>query len=112
MTRVVRVVEPRLAGDDPVARIAVQAWGEALRDPDLGRFVSDMVGTIQDHFTAIARRAQQAGDLPAGTDPRAVGTALMALVPGYLMQRVLTGRPDADTYLSGLRALLPAAGQP
>lgn len=108
MTRLVGVMESRLAGDDPVARIAVQAWGEALRDPDLGRFVSRMLAAVQDHFVAIARQAQRSGDLPATADPRAVGTALMAFVPGYIVQRLLTGAPDADTFLAGIRALLPA----
>lgn len=58
-------------------------------------------------------RACDAGDLPAGADPDAVVAALVALLPGYVLQRVLTGQPDRDTFVAGLRALLaPEQGAP
>src|SRR5690606_32583020 len=82
MAQVLAVGERRLGGPDPVARIAVQAWGEAMRDPDLGRFAGTVFGRLRDQFTTIARGARQRGDLPADSDPRAVGAVLMALVPG------------------------------
>lgn len=104
MTRVLGVLEPRLAEPDSVARLAVQAWGEALRDPGLGRFADGALRALRIHFVTIARRS---GDLPPHADPAAVGAVLMAIVPGYLLQRLLTGGPDPTTFEAGLRNLLP-----
>lgn len=107
MAQVVHLVETRLAEPDSIARIAIQTWGEAVRDPDLGRFVSGVFQTIRASFVTLARRAQQAGDLSPDADPEAAGAVLMALVPGFVLQRALTGSPDAATFTAGLRSLLP-----
>ncbi|MEU4478503.1 TetR/AcrR family transcriptional regulator [Micromonospora sp. NPDC023966] len=94
-------------GPDGVLPLAIQVWGEAQRDPALAEFVGRTYTGFRNHFTTLARRAHAAGELPADADPEAVGAALFALVPGYVLQRVLTGTPDRATYLSGVRALLP-----
>lgn len=106
MAAVLDVVEPRLAEPHSMARIAIQAWGEALRDPELGQFLTGIIDAVRETFTTIARRAQQAGHLPVEADPAAVGAVLLAVIPGYLLQRVLTGHPDRPTFVAGLRALL------
>ncbi|MFG1989352.1 hypothetical protein ACGFJ7_05125 [Actinoplanes sp. NPDC048988] len=36
----------------------------------------------------------------------AVTTAFFSLVPGYALQRILTGSPDKETYMRGVRELL------
>jgi AcrR family transcriptional regulator len=108
MERVVALLEPRVAGPDSVARVAIQAWAEALRDPSLAEFVADIYRGVREQFVTIARRAQQAGKLAPDADPVAVGSALFALVPGYLLQRTLTGHPDQAVFAAGLRTLLPA----
>lgn len=111
MARVVAVVEPLAHGPESVARIAIQAWGEALRDPSLAEFVGGVFRTLRGHFVTLARRAQQEGHLPPDADPEAVGAVLLAVLPGYLLQRLLTGGPDPATFAEGIRALLlPAAG--
>lgn len=109
LVQVFELIEPRLAEPDSVARIAIQAWGEALRDPDLGRYVTEILVGLRRVFVGIATSAVRAGDLPPGADPDAVGAVLMALVPGYLLQRVLIGGPDQATFAAGIRALLPTA---
>jgi AcrR family transcriptional regulator len=108
MARVVAVLEPRVAGPDSVVRVAIQAWAEALRDPSLAEFVAGVYRGVREQFVTIARRAQQAGQLAPDADPVAVGSALFALIPGYLLQRTLTGQPDQAVFAAGLRALLPA----
>ncbi|MET8832705.1 TetR/AcrR family transcriptional regulator [Micromonospora sp. NPDC004540] len=93
-------------GPDGVLPLAIQVWGEAQRDPALAEFVGRTYASFRNHFTTLARRAHAAGELPADADPAAVGAALFALVPGYVLQRILTGSPDRATYLAGVRALL------
>ncbi|MFR9778190.1 TetR/AcrR family transcriptional regulator [Micromonospora sp. MS34] len=95
-------------GPDGILPLAIQVWSEAQRDPALAEFVRATYTGFRGHFTTLARRAHAAGTLPADADPEAVGAALFGLVPGYFMQRILTGSPDRRTYLAGVRAL--AAG--
>ncbi|SCG75484.1 transcriptional regulator, TetR family [Micromonospora echinaurantiaca] len=107
LDRVLTYVETQL-GADGVLRIAIQVWGEAQRDPALAAFVAEKYTGFRSQFGLLVRRAQQAGELPAGTDPDAIAAALFALVPGWFTQRILTGGPDRRTYLAGVRALLGA----
>ncbi|MFE9688923.1 TetR/AcrR family transcriptional regulator [Micromonospora sp. NPDC005806] len=93
-------------GPDGVLPLAIQVWAEAQRDPALAAFVRGTYTAFRNHFITLTRRARAAGELPADADPEAVGAALFGLVPGYLMQRILTGSPDRTTYLAGVRALL------
>jgi AcrR family transcriptional regulator len=109
MAQVLTTVEARINGPDPVARIAILAWGEALFDPSFAEFVEVVFRTVRGSFVTIARRAQEAGDLAPDADPVAVGAALFSFVPGYVIQRTITGQPDQATFLAGLRALLPDA---
>lgn len=101
----VDVLEPEL-GPDGALRIAIQVWSESMRDADLAALTGRVFGVMRGHFAAVARRAAGAGTLAPGADPEAVGAVLFALLPGYALQRVLTGYPDRATYLAGLRAVL------
>ncbi|MFG3419641.1 TetR/AcrR family transcriptional regulator [Micromonospora sp. NPDC048063] len=105
LDRALAYVETQL-GDDGVLRIAIQVWGEAQRDPALAEFVAGKYDDIRRHFEALVRRAQRTGEVAADADPEAVAAALFGLVPGWFLQRLLTGRPDRATYLAGVRALL------
>ncbi|MEH0820865.1 MULTISPECIES: TetR/AcrR family transcriptional regulator [unclassified Micromonospora] len=96
------------AGEDGVLRLAIQVWSESQRDPALAAFVHTTYSGFRDYFALLARRAREAGELPPDADPDAVGAALFALVPGYVLQKVLTGRPDRHTYLAGIRTLIGA----
>ncbi|NES14253.1 TetR/AcrR family transcriptional regulator [Micromonospora sp. PPF5-17] len=93
-------------GPDGMLPLAIQVWSEAQRDRALAEFVAATYARFRGHFVAIARRARDGGELSPDADPDAVGTALFGLVPGYFMQRILTGSPDRSTYLAGVRALL------
>lgn len=99
--------DKRVDGDQR-AKIALQVWGEALRDPELGELVAGIYRQIRSRFTAIARRAREAGQLDRGIDPEATGAALFGILQGYLLQRLLVGQLDIDAYASGVAALLGA----
>ena len=101
----VDAVEPEL-GPDGALRIAIQVWSEAMRDADLAALAARVFGVMRGHFAAVARRAAEGGTLAPDADPEAVGAVLFALLPGYALQRVLTGYPDRDTYLAAVRTLL------
>jgi AcrR family transcriptional regulator len=94
------------SGPDGVLRLAVQIWGEATTDPALASFVDKVYRRIREILVTLASRAVERGDLPPGTDPYEIGVVLFALMPGYALQRILTGGPEPEVYKAGLRALL------
>ncbi|HEX6498319.1 MAG TPA: TetR/AcrR family transcriptional regulator [Micromonosporaceae bacterium] len=101
----VDALEP-LLGPDGVLRIAIQVWAEAMRDDDLAEFVARVYGELRARFVALAERARASGALAADADVEGVGAVLFALLPGYGLQRVLTGGPSREAFLSGVRTLL------
>lgn len=56
----------------------------------------------------LVERHRDQGTLPEDVPVAATARALLGLIPGFMMQRVLIGL-DAATYLEGLRGLLPAS---
>lgn len=95
-------------GPDGMLRLALQVWAEAQRDAELGLFVQGVYQRIRDKMIAVAELAQRRGELPADTDPVAIGTVLFALMPGYALQRILIG-VEPDVFKAGLRAVLEVA---
>ncbi|MFC7480194.1 TetR/AcrR family transcriptional regulator [Luedemannella flava] len=109
--RAVELAAPH-TGPDGALRIAVQVWSEALRDPALAEFVHGVYTRLRARMVALAAAAVARGDLPAGSDPEAVGSVLFALLPGYALQRILIGVPDPATYRAGLESLFATAARP
>jgi AcrR family transcriptional regulator len=104
-----------LAARQPVdlTRVAVQAWGEALRNPAVHVVVDRAYRTIRGYFVEVARRGQAAGRLPADADPLHLGATMLSSVVGFLLQRLLLGDVDAAAYAEALRvtwAGAPVAG--
>lgn len=92
--------------DDGPVRIAVQVWGEAVHDPEVGALVAEIYGRVRERAVRTAERARAAGQLPADADPAGVGAAFFGLVQGYILQRILLGTVDRQLYMNGVRALL------
>jgi hypothetical protein len=61
---------------------------------------------MRGYFVEVARRAQQAGRLPAEADADHLGAALMSLVLGFLLQRLLLGDVDPESYVAAVRVLV------
>jgi AcrR family transcriptional regulator len=109
--RLVADVAERGAVD--LTRVAVQAWGEALRNPEVHAVVDRAYRTMRGFFVEIARRNQAAGRLPAEDDPLHLGAVMFSSVIGFLLQRLLLGDVDPAGYADALRATwdgVPAAG--
>jgi AcrR family transcriptional regulator len=104
MRGAIGIIDDNIGPDGPM-RLAVQVWAEALRDDRVGKIAEHVYSRLRGNFVTVARRAVETGELPADTDPEATGAALFSLVIGYGLQKMLTGRPDRDTYVKGLRTL-------
>jgi AcrR family transcriptional regulator len=97
-------VDHNLGAEGPV-RIAVQVWGEAAHDPTFAELVGTIYGRIRTRATALAERMRDAGEIAPDADPAAVAAVIMGLVQGYIIQHVLAGRVERETYLAGISAL-------
>lgn len=106
---VIAAIDP-FAETDGVLRMAVQVWGEALRDPRLAALARTGYGRLRDLFIAYAERAVTVGALPAGTDTTAAGRAYFGMVPGYILQRLLLEDVEPASYAAGLQAVLGTTG--
>jgi AcrR family transcriptional regulator len=89
-------------------RIATQVWAEVMRDERIAASTAKVYAGFRENFVHIAERAARRGDLPADADPKATGAALFSLILGYGLQKLLTGFPDVDAYITGLRSILRA----
>jgi len=91
-------------GFDPT-RVAVQAWGESMRNPAVAAVVRDGYQAVRAHIAAAVPAWQQAGLVAADADPDEVAKVLFGLVPGYIVQRQLLGDVRPDGYAAALRAV-------
>lgn len=96
-------------GEDGILRIAPQGWAEATYNPEFGEVVRNLIFDTRSWWAKIATRMRDAGRLPADADPQAVGATLVCLVPGFVLQRLVTGDVDATTFREGVRALTGGA---
>ncbi|MEU8613016.1 TetR/AcrR family transcriptional regulator [Actinoplanes sp. NPDC048791] len=110
LTAIIEAISDRIAGDPvtgvDITRIGVQVWAEALRSPELATRADDVYRRLRGHFAEVARRWQAAGQLGAGAVPQQVGAAMLSLVQGFVLQRLLVADTDTAGYVAGVRALL------
>jgi AcrR family transcriptional regulator len=93
-------------GPVDVSRLAVQAWGEALRNPAVARVAGRAYRRLRAVFAAELQREQDEGLLPATLDVPAAAAALLSLVLGFIVQRLLLGDVDPRSYSAAVASLL------
>ena len=105
LLQVVEIVDKIAKG--PTAGIAFDVWGEAARDPRVGKVVKQRFAAIRALFADVAARAIKAGELPKGTDTKAAGAALFAqIVLGYYTLRLTSGDVRPKPYVDGIVSML------
>ena len=90
-----------------VAALAVQVWGEALRDPQFGAELAASFERAKTALTKVIRRNQREGRLTDRARPEALTTAFFCVLPGYLGQRALMGPDAVKATPAAMRALFP-----
>jgi len=100
----------RLNDTSGVPQLALQVWGEAVRSPEVREIVSGVGDRLLEKATLVVRRYQSRGDVDPTVDAESVARTLIALFPGFILQRVVMGTADASHFRAGLQALLPGPG--
>jgi hypothetical protein len=108
-------MEPMGTDEDyDLSRVAIQAWSEALRQPQLRDGTREFYREMRTHLTDLAHRWQSAGYLEPQASPEAVGLLLATLMPGILVARHLVDGITAEEIFAGIHGLAsthePAAG--
>ncbi|MGA7135469.1 MAG: TetR/AcrR family transcriptional regulator [Mycobacterium sp.] len=106
--RVLDVLDGSRDGGE-LARLAVQVWAEASRNPELAARLSGYYDQMRDRFTTLVQRHQRDNNLAVGFDARHLAQVLTALGPAFLSQRALFDDVTADTFTRGLCGLISAA---
>ncbi len=88
-------------------RMIIQVWAEALRDPVLAEAITSRIRTVGEDVTKVVERYQECGLIADTAPAESVARTLIALLPGFIVQRALLGDVTAEMFHDGLRALLP-----
>ncbi|MDI5964526.1 helix-turn-helix domain-containing protein [Streptomyces sp. SL13] len=95
---------------DELLRCAVQAWGELLRHEGLRQRAVDGFEHVGQRMAEVLRQGQAAGTVPADLDPDRGTRVVMALLHGFVLQRVAFGLDDIEGFAQDVRAILTDAG--
>jgi TetR/AcrR family transcriptional regulator, transcriptional repressor of aconitase len=96
----------RLDAGQELANIALQVWAEALRSPALAERVAETFHGLRRVLADLAAVYAERGLIPPDVPPMSVAKVLMAIGPGFAMQRALLGDVDEEMFQDGLRTLL------
>ncbi|WP_030441690.1 TetR/AcrR family transcriptional regulator [Actinoplanes subtropicus] len=105
MSVVLEAIDQQL-GPGGFLPVALQVWSEATIDPTIGAIVKDRYEALRSSIRALVVHAVEDGELAPETDVDATTAVLYGMLPGYALQRMLTGLPDKATYMTGVRALI------
>lgn len=92
-------------GFGDVTRVAVAVWAEAVRSERVHAMAHERFPRMRARYADLVRAQQEAGRVPADEDPDLIAKAFFGLVPGFVLQRLVIGDVDPESYgraLSGL----------
>jgi TetR/AcrR family transcriptional regulator, transcriptional repressor of aconitase len=92
---------------DGLAGLAVLAWSEALRNPALANRLTDLLAQMRADLTEVVRNHQGAGNLPRHVPAESLASALISVVPGYILQLATLGSAAVDGVPAAVQALWP-----
>ncbi|WP_369192164.1 TetR/AcrR family transcriptional regulator [Streptomyces sp. R08] len=91
--------------DYDLSKIAIHAWAESLRRPELAAGTRDFYLDLRVLLTELAQRWRDAGSLTPDADPEAVATVLLTLMPGMIVNQHLVDPVSATQLVAGLAVL-------
>ncbi|HEX2214434.1 MAG TPA: TetR/AcrR family transcriptional regulator [Mycobacterium sp.] len=90
-------------------RVALQAWAEAVRSPEILAIYRREGDRGRAAWTTYVERAIAAGHLPADADPARTALTLIGMIPGFMVQRVFFEDLTPSSYAAGLADLMGLA---
>ncbi|MEU6090162.1 TetR/AcrR family transcriptional regulator [Streptomyces sp. NPDC047085] len=106
LAEVLDLVAARAAEHD-VARLAVLAWSEALRNPTLAGQFSTLLTQMRSDLAEVVRGHQESGALPREVTAESIAAALVCLLPGYILQVAMLDPTLVEGIGDAVRAMWP-----
>ncbi len=94
---------------DELRRTVIQGWGEALRNDELHARAREGFGAVRSRVATLIGRAQDAGRMSADTSPEQAAHVVIALIPGFILQRTLLGAPAPEDFVRAVAAVVDGA---
>jgi TetR/AcrR family transcriptional regulator, transcriptional repressor of aconitase len=98
---------PAKDAQDGLAGLALLAWSESLRNPKLARRFADLFAQIRADLTEIARKHQNAGNLPPQVPAEELAAVFLSIVPGCILQLATLGSAAVEGVPAAVEALWP-----
>jgi AcrR family transcriptional regulator len=105
-----RITELADLPEGDLTRVGLQTWAEALRDPEIHAIVAPRMSEVRRLFAEVIRNNQAAGRIDDSVDADELASVMFALVPGFVVQRLMLGDVDRTTYVASLRTLIGPNG--
>ncbi|HVX43827.1 MAG TPA: TetR/AcrR family transcriptional regulator [Mycobacteriales bacterium] len=99
----------RLEKETGFARIVVQLWGEAVRNPRVKDEITGIITGARERFSQLIQAHQRAGTLNPDIPAADITATLVSLFPGFVLQHVLIGDVRPETFRNGVRAIVGSA---
>jgi TetR/AcrR family transcriptional regulator, transcriptional repressor of aconitase len=93
--------------ENGLGRLALLVWAEVLRNPALAEKVKAMLTQLRGDLAEVVRDQQHSGELPRGVPADMLAGALVAIVPGFILQLAMLGPTAVDGVPDAVRALWP-----
>ncbi|AYF76327.1 TetR/AcrR family transcriptional regulator [Nocardia yunnanensis] len=107
LVRIMSTAIVRLSAPSGPVRIIPQAWSLALTDPNIADYVRTGILGIRRLWLDYADRMREVGWLPPDADTDAVAKIFLGLLPGFILQHLILGDADPDTFARGIAEILP-----
>ncbi len=107
-----RIVEHAEAAPVDITKVVVAAWAEAVRHEQVRAEVGGRIRRLRDRYVVMIRNQQQAGMIDATADAEQVAKSLFGVMPGFILQRLVTQDVTPQEYAEGYAALLQAVARP
>ncbi|MGI5134069.1 MULTISPECIES: TetR/AcrR family transcriptional regulator [unclassified Streptomyces] len=111
MAEVLEIVKTKTA-EQNIAGLSVLAWSESLRNPSLAGQFDDLMTQMRSALTDVVREHQQSGNLTREASPEAIASALVCILPGYILQLAMGDSKIMEEVPGALRALWPNSATP
>lgn len=92
-----------------ITRVVVAAWAEAVRDETVRSAVAQRFGQLREELAEIVVAQQRAGHVADEAEPLAVAKSLFGVLPGFILQRLVTQDVTPQEYAAGYAAMRPRA---
>ena len=84
----------------------LMGWGEAQFNPKIKELVAGGQLLYRQALTAIVRKWQERGDIPARAKPVDIAKVLLSFFLGFIVQSAMIGGIDPDSAAKGIEGLI------